>query len=71
MHQSAAAAHLLPYRPGQFRLHWLPVHAAWLSCSEGWFAILSKQCLARAELADVAAAQHSTDFIATYHAHHA
>jgi len=72
MHASAQVALFLYYRPGRFQLHWLPVHASWLSFIEGWFAILSKKCLARAELADfAAAAQHITDFTATYNAHHA
>jgi hypothetical protein len=72
MHASAEVALYLYYRPERFAFHWLPVHASWLSFVEAWFAILSKKCLKRAELADFAdAAQTLTAFIATYNAHHA
>lgn len=72
MHASAEVALFLYSHPGRFRLHWLPVHASWLSFIEAWFAILSKKSLARAELADFAAAErHITEFTATYNAHHA
>lgn len=60
------------YRPGRFACHWLPIHASWLSFIEAWFAILSKKCLKRSELADVAAAEQTImDFVATYTTHHA
>ena len=56
----------------QRRWRWLPTQASWLSFVEAWFAILSKKCLKRAELADFdAAARTLTDFIATYNAHQA
>lgn len=72
MHASAEVALYVYYRPGRFAFHWLPLHASWLSFVEAWFAILSKKCLKRAELADfAAAAQTLTAFIATYNAHHA
>ena len=72
MHASAEVALYVYYRPGRFAFHWLPVHASWLSFIEAWFAILSKKCLKRAEVADFAdAAQALTAFIATYNAHHA
>jgi len=72
MHASAEVALYLYYRPGRFAFHWLPVHASWLSFVEAWFAILSKKCLKRAELADFADAEATlTAFIATYNAHHA
>jgi hypothetical protein len=72
MHQSAEVAVYVYYHPDRFRFHWLPTHASWLSFIEAWFAILSKKCLTRSELADFAAAQQTiTDFIATYDAHHA
>jgi len=72
MHASAEVALYVYYRPGRFAFHWLPIHASWLSFVEAWFAILSKKCLKRAELADfAAAAQTLTEFIATYNAHHA
>jgi len=72
MHASAAVALYVYYRPNRFAFHWLPVHASWLSFVEAWFAILSKKCLKRAELADfAAAAQTLTEFIATYNAHQA
>lgn len=69
---SAEVAVYVAYRPWRFRSRWLPLHAAWLSFIEAWFAIPSKKCLARSDLADFAAAErHRTAFIATYHAHHA
>lgn len=72
LHCSAEVAVYLAYRPWRFRLHWLPLHASWLSFIEPWFSILSKKCLKRAELADFAAADKAiTDFIATYDAHQA
>jgi hypothetical protein len=72
MHCSAEVAVYLAYRPWRFRLHWLPLHASWLSFIEPWFSILSKKCLERAELANFAAAEKTiTDFIATYDAHQA
>ncbi len=72
LHRSAEVAVYVAYRPWRFRFHWLPTHASWLSFIEAWFAILSKKCLKRSELADFAAAEgHITDFIATYNAHHA
>jgi transposase len=72
MHASAAVALYLYYRPDRFVFHWLPLHASWLSFVEAWFAILSKKCLKRAELADFAAAARTIGaFIATYNAHHA
>src|SRR5215217_1584245 len=72
MHASAEVALYVSYRPGRFAFHWLPIHASWLSFVEAWFAILSKKCLKRAELADfAAAAQTLTEFIATHNAHHA
>ncbi len=72
LHCSAEVALYVAYRPWRLRFHWLPTHASWLSFIEVWFAILSKKCLKRSELADFAAAeQHITAFIATYNAHHA
>ena len=70
LHCSAEVAVYLAYRPWRFRLHWLPLHASWLSFIEP--CILSKKCLKRAELAYFAAANKAiTDFIATYDAHQA
>jgi transposase len=72
MHRSAEVAVYLAYRPWRFHFHWLPLHASWLSFIEVWFAILSKKCLARSELADFAAAEKAiTAFIETYDTHHA
>jgi hypothetical protein len=72
LHRSAAVALYVYYHPERFAFHWLPLHASWLSFIEAWFAILTKKCLRRGELADFpAAAQAITDFIATYDAHHA
>jgi transposase len=72
LHCSAEVALFIYYRPGRFQFHWLPKHASWLSFIEAWFAILSKKCLKRSELAGFTAAEHtSIDFVATYHAHHA
>lgn len=72
MHASAEAALYVYYRPGRFAFHWLPLHASWLSFAEAWFAILSKKCLKRAELAAFADAERTIGaFVATYNAHHA
>ena len=72
MPASAEVALYVYYRPGRFAFHWLPVHASWLSFIEAWFAILAKQCLKRAELADFAAAEQTiTAFIGTYNARQA
>ena len=72
MHRSAEVAVYLAYRPWRFQFHWLPLHSSWLSFIEVWFAILSKKCLARSELADFAAAEKAiTAFIETYDTHHA
>jgi hypothetical protein len=72
MHASAEVALYLSDRPGRFAFHWLPLHASWLSFIEAWFAILSKKCLKRSELADFADAERTiTGFIATDNAHHA
>jgi transposase len=72
LHRSAAVALYLYYHPDRFAFHWLPLHASWLSFIEAWFAILSKKCLKRSELADFAAAAEAiTAFLATYNAHHA
>ncbi len=72
LHRSAEVTVYLYYRPGRFALHWLPLHASWLSFIEAWFAILSKKCLKRSALVDFAAAERAiTDFVATYNAHHA
>ena len=72
MHCSAEVAVYVYYRPERFAFHWLPKHASWLSFIEVWFAILSKQCLQRSELADFAAAVRAIlEFIATYNAHQA
>jgi transposase len=72
MHASAEVALYVYYRPGRFAFHWLPLHASWLSFVEAWFAILSKKCLKRADLADFADAERTiTAFVATYNAHHA
>ena len=72
LHRSAEVAVYLAYRPWRFQFHWLPVHASWLSFIEAWFAILSKKCLQRSELADFAAAEQAiSGFVATYNAHHA
>jgi hypothetical protein len=50
----------------------LPLHASWRSFIAAWFALLSKKCLARSELADFAAADRTiNDFIATYNREHA
>jgi len=72
MHCSAEVAVYVAYQPWRFRFHWLPLHASWLSFIEAWFAILTRKCLARSELADFSAAEATiTAFIATYKAHHA
>jgi transposase len=73
LHRSAEVAVWLARRPWRpFAFHWLPTHASWLSFVEVWFAILTKKCLKRSELADRAAAEQTlTDFIATYNAHQA
>jgi transposase len=72
MHYSAEVLAYVALQPLRFRFHWLPKHASWLSFIEVWFAILSKKCLKRSELADFAAAEKAiTDFITTYDAHHA
>lgn len=72
MHCSAEVAVYVAYQPWRFRFHWLPLHASWLSFIEAWFAILTRKCLARSELADFSAAEATiTAFIATYNAHHA
>src|SRR6266542_381146 len=72
MHCSAEAAVYVYDHPDRFAFHWLPLHASWLSFIEAWFAILSKKCLARSELADLPVAERTIlDFIATYDAHHA
>ena len=72
LHCSAEVALFLYYHPARFCLHWLPLHASWLSFIEAWFAILGKKCLRRSELADFAAAErHIGAFVATYNAHHA
>ena len=73
LHRSAEVAVWLAFRPWRsFDFHWLPTHASWLSFVEVWFAILSKKCLKRSELADfAAAAQILADFITTYNAHQA
>jgi transposase len=72
LHCSAEVAVYLAFRPWRFRLHWLPLHASWLSFIEAWFAILSKKCLARSELADFTAADQTIRaFIATYNREHA
>lgn len=72
LHCSAEVAVFIYYHPRRFQFHWLPLHASWLSFVEAWFAILSKKCLRRSELADfAAAARHIDAFVATYNAHHA
>jgi transposase len=72
LHCSAEVAVYVALRPWRFRFHWLPLHASWLSFIEAWFAILSKKCLARSQLADFAAAVDTIlGFIATYNTHHA
>jgi hypothetical protein len=72
LHCSAAVAVYIAVRPWRFRFHWLPLHASWLSFIEAWFAILSKKCLARSELADFSAAVDTIlGFIATYNTHYA
>jgi len=72
LHCSAEVAVYVYYHPDRFAFHWLPLHASWLSFIEAWFAILSKKCLARSELADLPVAERTIlDFIATYDAHHA
>ena len=72
LHCSAEVAAYIALRPWRFRFHWLPLHASWLSFIEAWFAILSKKCLARSELADFAAASDTIlGFIATYNTYHA
>lgn len=72
MHCSAEVAVYVAYRPWRFRFHWLPLHASWLSFIEAWFAILTKKCLARSELADFSAADATISaFIATYNIHQA
>ncbi len=58
LHRSAEVAVWLARRPWRtFAFLWLPTHACWLSFVEVWFAILSKKCLKRSELADFAAAE--------------
>lgn len=70
LHASAEVAVYVYYHPDRFQFHWLPTHASWLSFIEVWFAILSKKCLKRAEMADfAAAAAWITGFVATYNAH--
>jgi len=72
LHCSAEVAAYIALRPWRFRFHWLPLHASWLSFIEAWFAILSKKCLARSELADFSTAVDTIlGFIATYNTHHA
>lgn len=72
LHQSAEVAVYIYHRPWRFQFHWLPKHASWLSFVEAWFAILSKKCLKRSELATFAAAEREiTAFIATDNAHQA
>ena len=72
LHCSAEVAVFIYYHPARFAFHWLPKHASWLSFVEAWFAILSKKCLKRSDLADFAAAERTiSDFVATYNAHHA
>lgn len=72
LHCSAEVAVFVYYRPGRFQFHWLPVHASWLSFIEAWFAILSKKCLHRWEVADGRTAEQTiTDFVTTYNTHHA
>lgn len=72
LHCSAEVAVYVAFQPWRFRFHWLPLHASWLSFIEVWFAILSKKCLQRSELADFPAAEQTlTDFIQTYDLHHA
>jgi hypothetical protein len=72
LHCSAEVAVYVYYHPDRFAFHWLPLHASWLSFIEAWFAILSKKCLKRSQLADFAAAARVlAAFIATYNAHHA
>jgi DDE superfamily endonuclease len=72
MHRCAEVAVYVYYHPDRFAFHWLPLHASWLSFVEAWFALLSKKCLKRSELADFPAAERTIlDFIATYDAHHA
>jgi transposase len=72
LHRSAEGAVYIALRPWRFRFHWLPRHASWLSFIEAWFAIVSKKCLARSELAEFAAASETIlGFIATYNTHHA
>jgi transposase len=72
LHCSAEVALFIYYHPGRFAFHWLPLHASWLSFIEAWFAILSKKCLKRSELADFAAAERTIGaFVATYNAQHA
>ncbi|MBI2202039.1 MAG: IS630 family transposase, partial [Armatimonadetes bacterium] len=57
MHYSSEVLAYVALQPLRFRFHWLPKHASWLSFIEVWFAILSKKCLKRSELADFAAAE--------------
>jgi hypothetical protein len=72
LHCSAEVALVIYYRPGRFAFHWLPTHAAWRSFIAAWFAVLSKQCRKRSELADFAAAEQAiTDFVATDNAYQA
>jgi transposase len=72
LHASAEVAVFLYYHPDRFQFHWLPTHSSWLSFIEVWFAVLSRKCLKRADLADVAAAVAWIEgFIATYNAHQA
>ncbi len=72
LHCSAEVALFIYYHPDRYQFHWLPLHASWLSFIEAWFAILSKKCLKRSELADFAAAARAiSDFVTTYNAHHA
>jgi len=72
MQCSAEVAVYVAYQPWRFRFPWLPLHASWLSFIEAWFALLTKKCLARNELADVSAAEATISaFITTSNTHHA
>ena len=70
--QMAEVAVYVAGRPWRFVFHRLPLHASWLSFIEAWFAIISKKCLARSELADFpAAARTILAFVETDNIHHA
>ncbi|MGI8550362.1 MAG: transposase [Dehalococcoidia bacterium] len=60
LHHAAEVAVWLagsPWRP--FGFHWLPTPPSWLSFVEAWFAIRSKTCRQRSEVATAAVAEQA------------